>query len=268
MSLIICTVIFIHTLPTLAESPPPLPDMKIVRFETSDGITIEGDYYPPIIKEDEKAPVAILIHMYPADRRSWTPLVPGLRDGDTRFAVLAYDIRGRGGSTEPADKNLRSMYETRDPALFKDAWKDVEAAKKWLSKQPGVDTSRIALIGASIGCSISLDYGSRDKDVKAVVCLSPGTNYFQVDSTRHIKRCDHISVLLIAPEEEYPAVEDLIAASGGKAKGLKYPGGREWHGTRMFDEKYKDHADVKKRILSHVSRAMGTDAKRQAATTP
>lgn len=261
MSLIICTALFVHALPALAESPPPLPEMKTVRFETSDGITIEGDYYPPIIKEGEKAPVAILIHMYPADRKSWTPLVPGLRDGDTRFAVLAYDIRGRGGSTEPADKNLRSMYENRDPALFKDAWKDVEAAKKWLSKQPGVDTSRIALIGASIGCSISLDYGSRDKDVKAVVCLSPGTNYFQVDSTRHIKRCDHISVLLIAPEEEYPAVEDLIAASGGKAKGLKYPGGREWHGTRMFDEKYKDHTEVKRNITAHVSAAISATAK-------
>ncbi len=255
MSSILCIALLLHLMPSLAEAPA----VQTVRFETSDGITIEGDYYPPIVKEGEKAPVAILIHMYPADRKSWTPLVPDLRDGDTRFAVLAYDIRGRGGSTEPSDKNLKRMYDDRDPALFKDAWKDVEAAKKWLARQPGVDTSRIALIGASIGCSISMDYGSRDKDVKAVVCLSPGTNYFQVDSTRHIKRCDHIAVLLIAPEEEYPAVEDLIAASGGRAEGHKYPGGREWHGTRMFDEKYKDHDEVKKRILMHVSRAIAKD---------
>lgn len=235
------------------------PAKQTVTFETSDGVKIEADYYPPIVKSGEKAPVAICIHMYPADRRSWEPLVPGLREGSPGFAVLAYDIRGHGGSTEPKEKNLKAMYDGRDPELFKNAWKDVEAARKWLEKQPGVDTSRIALIGASIGCSISLDYGGRDKDVKAIVCLSPGTNYFEVDSISHIKKCGGIPVLLISPEGEYSAIEELIAASGGKAKGLKYPGGREWHGTKMFDENYQDHEVVRKRIVSHVAQAVSRE---------
>lgn len=243
------------------------PAKQTVHFTTSDAVTIEANYYPPIVKAGAKAPVVICIHMYPADRKSWEPLVPGLREGSPGFAVLAYDIRGHGGSTEPKDKNLKAMYDSRDPELFKDAWKDVEAAKKWLTTQPDVDTSRMALVGASIGCSISLDYGWRDKDVKSIVCLSPGTNYFEVDSISHIKKCGDIPVLLISPEGEYSAIEELIAASGGKAKGLKYPGGREWHGTRMFDENYKDHESVKKQLLQHVTLALakansaGTDSR-------
>lgn len=229
------------------------PAMQTVSFKTTDGITIEADYYPPIVKAGEKAPVAICIHMYPADRTSWEPLVPGLREGNPGCAVLAYDIRGHGGSVEPKDKNLKAMYDSRDPALFTYAWKDVEAAKKWLATQPGCDTGRIALIGASIGCSISLDYGGRDKDVKSIVCLSPGTSYFGVDSISHIKKCGDVSVLLISPEGEYSAIEELVAASGDSAKGMQFPGGREWHGTRMLDNKYKDHTMVTKNILMHVA---------------
>lgn len=253
MSTIQCIIALCLYSPFGAEA---VPAKQTVTFETSDDITIEADYYPPIAKSGEKAPVAICIHMYPADRRSWEPLVPGLREGSPGFAVLAYDIRGRGGSTEPKEKNLKAMYDGRDPALFKDAWKDVEAARKWLGTQPGVDTSRIALIGASIGCSISLDYGGRDKAVTSIVCLSPGTNYFEVDSISHIRKCGDIPVLLISPEGEYSGIEELIAASGGKAKGLKYSGGREWHGTRMFDAKYKDHESVKNSILAHVRKPL------------
>jgi len=240
---------------------------RTVTFQTSDGVTIEADYYSPDVVGDAQAPVAILIHMYPADRKSWTSLAAGLRTGKTACAVLAYDIRGHGGSTEPKEKNLKAMYDRRDPALFKDAWKDVEAAKKWLATQPNCDVSRIALIGASIGCSISLDYAGRDPSVKAVVCLSPGTNYIDVNSTDHIKKCGNAAVLLISPEGEYDAVEQLIDASGGKAKGEKHSGGRERHGTNMLAEDYPEHVKVRKNILMHVAHAFATSTEKSNRDT-
>lgn len=238
-----------------ATSPPP-PAMQTVKFETADGVVIEADYYPPVVKEGEKAPVAICIHMYPADRKSWSPLVPALREGESRFAVLCYDIRGRGGSVEPKDKNLATKYDGRDPAHFADAWKDVAAAKKWLAKQPGVDTRRVALLGASIGCSISLDYAGRDNDVKAIVCLSPGVKYMGVDSISHIKKCGHAKVLLMSPGGEYSAVRELVAASGDRAKGLKFPGGRDRHGTGLIEPAYKENSAVRTEILKHLRPAM------------
>ncbi len=243
----------------VGDAPPPA---KTVTFQTSDGVTIKADYYAPDVAADVKAPVAILIHMYPADRRSWKPLAESLRTGNTTCAVLAYDIRGHGGSTEPAEKDLKTKYDSRDPALFIDAWKDVDAAKKWLATQPNCDVSRIALIGASIGCSISMDYAGRDGSVKSVACLSPGTNYFGVNSIEHIRKCNKISVLLISPDAEYDAVKQLIEASGGHAKGMKFPGGRERHGTGLLKDDYSEHVGVQKCLLMHVAQAFSKNVKK------
>lgn len=232
----------------LAHTPKP----QVIHFDTTDGVKLEADYFEPDVKPGEKAPVAILIHMYPADRKSWAPLVPLLHKAG--FAVLAYDIRGHGGSAGTADKKLRERYDARDPALFAEAWRDAEAARKWLSGRKECDTSRIACIGASIGCSISLELASHEPAVKAVVCLSPGTNYFGVDSIAHIRKCGPRAILLIAPEGEYAEVESLIKASGGAAKGERHPGGREYHGTNLF--KSADGAKVKESIVTFVKRAI------------
>ncbi len=233
----------------LVAAPMARADGEVVSFKTSDGVRIEADYYAPQVEGDAKASVVILIHMYPADRGSWKPLIPKLHD--MGFAVLAYDIRGNGGSTQPADMNLAEKYQSRDESLFENAWRDVAAAKKWLGEQKECDTSRLALVGASIGCSISLHYGSRDDAVKAIVCLSPGTNYFGVDSKAHIKACRGRQIMLIAPEAEYDAVKELIAASQGQAKGTEYPGTRKQHGTGMF------HADYGDKVLKQISKFVG-----------
>jgi pimeloyl-ACP methyl ester carboxylesterase len=225
---------------------------QVVQFTTEDGVSIVADYYAPEVTGKEKAPVAILIHMYPANRMSWSPLVPDLCKAG--FAVLAYDIRGTGGSVEPAKMKLKKRYKRRDSELFKAAWQDTAAAKQWLGSQASCDVSRIALIGASIGCSISLDYGSRDEAVKAIVCLSPGTDYFGVDSVEHIKACGERAILLIAPESEYAIVKKLVKASGGVAKGKKYAGGRKQHGTNLFHS--DDGKKVKRRILAFLRKVL------------
>lgn len=258
-----------------------MPKSQTVSFKTSDGVTIEGDYYAPEaaadsakaksgalnpadesgaksgstgeLKSAAKHPVAILIHMYPADRTSWAPFVPKLHEAG--FAVLAYDIRGKGGSSGGAESKLARQYADRDESLFADAWKDCEAAKKWLAGRPECDTTRVACIGASIGCSISIQYGAKDKDVKAVVCLSPGTNYFGVDSLSHIKKLMPRDALLIAPEGEYAAVTKLIQASGDRATGGMFPGGRERHGTNLFAPDYRRSGEIMDAIIEFVSKA-------------
>jgi pimeloyl-ACP methyl ester carboxylesterase len=224
--------------------PPQAPSGVVVKFETSDGVTIEADYYGPKVAAGEPAPVVICAHMYPADRKSWRPLVGVLQAGPNPPAVLAYDIRGRGGSTEPKSMKLREKYAARDPRLFGAAWRDVEAAKAWLAKRRECDVTRVALVGASIGCSISLRYGGRDENVRAIVCLSPGTNYFGVDSLHDVKKCKTASILLIAPEAEYAAVRKLIEASQDRARGQKMPGGAERHGTNLFAADYERRDSV------------------------
>lgn len=231
---------------------------RVVTFPSLDGVQIQADYYPVKVPAKKKTPVAILIHMYPADRSSWKPLVPALRKSGV--AVLAYDIRGAGGSTKPDGMNLAKGYKERDPALFASAWMDTEGAIGWLRNQDNIDTSRCVLIGASIGCSIALDDAARTQTVAGVVCLSPGTNYFGLDSIEHIKTCSSTPVLLIAPKGEFEAVTKLVEASGGKAKSKKYPGGNENHGTKMLTADFGPK--VTKKIMKFVRKTLGIKKKK------
>lgn len=233
---------------------------RVVTFETSDGITVEADYYPVKVEPNKKTPVVILIHMYPADRSSWKSFVPALRKAGV--AALAYDIRGKGGSVKPASKKLREGYDKHEPAHFADAWKDVEAARTWLRKQKNIDVGRTILIGASIGCSIALDQAGRDSKIKGVVCLSPGEKYMGVDSIAHIKKCSTVPILLLSPEGEFEACRKLVKASGGTAKARKYPGGREHHGTGLLEAKYGKK--VSRRILRFVKKSLDLESKKKS----
>lgn len=235
---------------------------RVVTFQTSDGVQIEADWYPAKVEAGEKSPVAILIHMYPATRSSWKPMVPLLRK-DLGISVLAYDIRGTGGSTKPAAMELEKKYKERDKDHFASADQDAIAAYQWLSQQSNVDASRLIVIGASVGCSIGLEFASQGIDVKGVACLSPGTNYMGIDSISHIKALKdrNTKVLLISPNGEYEAVEALLKATDGGdyAKGKKYPGGRENHGTAMFDAKYGQK--VKRRLQRFARGVLGIEKK-------
>ena len=216
------------------------------------------------VKEGERTPVAVLIHMYPATRESWKPLVPVLRD-KLGIAVLAYDIRGTGESLKPEDRNLAEGYQNRDEAHFAGAWMDAAGAQTWLATQSHIDPARTIFIGASVGCSIALQLAAQMPPVKGVACLSPGEKYMGIDSIAHMKMLKDMDtkVLLIAPEGEYAAVEKLLEASDGKAKGQKYPGDREQHGTKMLDADYgpkvKDRLQRFARGVLDIPKAGGDD---------
>ncbi len=215
---------------SLSEEHAP-PTAERVTFTTSDGVEIVADYYKP--KGEKRRPCVICVHMYRAERTSWQPLAALLVERG--FAVLAYDIRGAGESILPREKALSRLYGDRDSELFAAAWRDAEAAAKWLAGRKECDTTRLVLIGASVGCSISLDYAARSSDVRGVACLSPGLDYMGIDSLAHIRKLKGRPVLLVCPEGEQSAAKRLAKAGGDAVKVDVHPGGEEQHGTRMFD---------------------------------
>lgn len=232
--------------------PPDFSDRKVT-FNTPDGITIEADFYPVKVEVGKRTPAVVLIHMYPKNRSSWKEFVPDLRAKG--IAVLAYDIRGTGGSTKPDSMNLTEQYKARSTALFQLATLDAVAAFDFLRQQEYIDTSRVALIGASVGCTISLDFANQTSDAKAIVCLSPGVNYFELDSLATIKTAaSYLPVLLIAPEAEYDQVEKLAEVGGARVETEKYPGGKEYHGTNMLSAPFGDK--VRERIVTFLVKAL------------
>lgn len=222
--------------PLVCAADGPAAPAERVTFTTTDGVEVVGDYYAPTTQAaGRRAPCAILIHMFPAERTSWQPLAPSLLERG--FAVLAYDIRGTGESVLPRSKYLRRLYADRDPKHFASAWRDAEAAVAWLRKQKACDATHVVLIGASVGCSIAIDYAGRNKDVAGVICLSPGVDYMGLDSRSHIRKLGERRVLLMAPEGERDGPRQLAKVDKSAVVEIK-PGGAEYHATRMFNTDY------------------------------
>ncbi|MBP7937868.1 MAG: alpha/beta fold hydrolase [Phycisphaerae bacterium] len=242
--------------------------LKRVTFTTEDEVLIVGDYAEPVLRGGQKlAPMAILLHMYQSDRSAFTPLIGPLRRAG--FAVLAIDLRGHGESNAPARLQLVERVRQRDPDLFKSMHRDVAAAYLWLRDQPGVDPARFVLVGASVGCSVALDYAGRDKSVDAVACLTPGTAYLALDSMAHIEKCANRPILMIAAEGERAAADRLAQAAGQHVAVKVVPdqpalGEKGLHGTRMLDKV----ADIDKTMIEFLSRSVGPPSTHPVIATP
>lgn len=219
-------VAVLSPVPVQADSPAASAVQKDVQLTTRDGFAIFADYYPPK-KSAEPAPFVILLHMYRSDRTAWTPMIEPLRDAG--FAVMSLDMRGHGQS---ATSDSQRRVEERDPEIFHEMQNDVRAAYDWIVQQPNVDRSRFALLGASVGCSVAIQYAAKDKSVDAVACLTPGTNYLGLNTEEDIRQIRGRNILLVAVTGEREASEKLATMCDG-AEAKIYQG--DGHGTRMFE---------------------------------
>ena len=200
---------------------------KRVSFQAADGVRIAADYFAPDSGERGPAPMAIVLHMYRSDRSAYAPLVTPLHEAG--FAVLAIDLRGHG---ESATTETRDAVLKRDPGLFRKMQDDVRGAYDWLVQQPHVDRARFALVGASVGCSIALQYAAKDRSVDALVCLSPGLNYMGLDAAGELNQITGRKILLLATEDERDAPYTLQRHSAEAQVHIDQ--GHKAHGTNMF----------------------------------
>lgn len=202
---------------------------EVVHLRTSDGIEIVGDY---VSAGDaaHPAPVAILLHMYGSNRSSWAPLITPLHEAG--FSTLAIDLRGHGESGAPKTESLRKMINAGAAVVFRDMSRDVEAARRWLATRDDIDQARVALVGASIGCSVAFNYAVLDVSVDVVVAMTPGTGYFGLDSTIPMREFGSRPVLLMATEHEREACDKLAELNPHATKRIL--GKMTAHGTRMF----------------------------------
>lgn len=202
------------------------PAAEAVNLRTDDGLRLFGDFYPP---KDAKspAPFVILLHMYSSNRLAWEPLLEPLHDAG--FAVLTLDLRGHGDS---ATTETAKRVEERDPKIFAEMQQDVRAAYDWIAARKEVDRARFALVGASVGCSIAIQYAAADRSVDTLVCLTPGMDYLGLDSAADIKQIQGRRMLLMATEDERVACDELARLNdGAKVRVLK----GKAHGTHMFE---------------------------------
>ena len=197
-----------------------------VSFKTEDGITIVGTWQ----SAGKDAPTVICLPMFRNKRESYKPLIGALVLKGLN--VLAIDLRGHGESAP----DLAGRVRKRDAKLFLAMHMDVGAAIEFLVSKKDCDRTRIGLVGASVGCSVAIDYTRRHPgDIRAVVLLTPGSNYLGVNSLEQLEKWPGTAIFTFVSTEERgtsKGVMDALDPFDGSSR-LVVPG-KGIHGTRMF----------------------------------
>lgn len=211
--------------------------MSAVTFTTEDGVYIAG-----VVREaGDTARWALLLHMMPATKESYAPLVEAL--AARGVSSLAIDFRGHGESTATTDGRTLD-YTTFTHPEHQAKIKDVEAAVAYLEQTYRIGTAQLVLVGASIGANLALQYAAAHADVPGAVLLSPGLNYRDVATMpliQSLSRDRHVYLASSTDDEiSGPAVEKLMERSLAQTDVKQFADAG--HGTRMF-EKYPAFLD-------------------------
>src|SRR3989344_7123505 len=201
-----------------------------INITTEDGVQIVG------LWEDAGATesgAVLLLHMMPATKESYADFQSKLKAAG--ISSLAIDFRGHGGSVRTADgRNLD--YKKFSDAEHQTKIKDIEAARSWLLEK-GIESSRLVLVGASIGANLALQEMANRPEIPAGVILSPGLNYrgiLTVPLVGALGRGQAVYLVASADDpESAEAAEKLAEVSLAKTqvKIFKTAG----HGTTMLE---------------------------------
>jgi len=238
--------------PTLSPSPSPTilpkPEPTRVEFQAEDGHTLVGYFYP---SPYPNAPVVVLMHMMGYTQAGWVQLglvdwlqnwpaggggmfAPVLQSSiyppmpaGLSFAVFTFDYRGFGESL-PAMPNSFTKSEL-------DQWiagwlMDSKAAYEKVKTMPGVDASRVAGIGASIGADGVVDTCAAG--CLGALSLSPG-DFLNIPFKDAVKAIEDAGkpVLCIAHEKDEGSTRACNAASGTHYRSIIYTEGGGDYGT-------------------------------------
>lgn len=163
----------------------------------------------------------ILVHMLDKDRNDWRPFAKKLNV--FRITALGVDLRGHGEST--------GDWKEFSESSFNKMIYDIEAAKIKLKKE---GKNVVGIIGASIGANLALKFAASDKDIKAVVLLSPGIDYKGVNIENDIENFNKPIFIAYSKEDSYPSESSGIIYEMVKGEKEIYEGTGLGHGTDML----------------------------------
>lgn len=222
--------------PTAPPALEPLPpERQLLNFETEDGRSLEGYYYPAKVNP---APLIVLMHWAGGDMTDWDAIGPWLQNRQDELAAApqwidaSISYRGLQGDAPWLDPSWFPILP--DEATFgvfafnfagwgnsegsgPDDWiRDAEAALVFASQLPGVDPARITAMGASIGadgapdgCYLFNMHGDVEGTCLGALSLSPG-NYLMGS----IFTETYADVIQHLEEDVPPAIVHCLAAEG------------------------------------------------------
>jgi hypothetical protein len=167
-----------------------------VSFTTADGVKLMGTYYPG--NKGNNSPTALILHEWGKDRNKgdWGGLAEQLQKSG--FAVLTFDFRGHGQSTEVSDKQTFWSYPTNRSYIragkdlgsfsYKDISNlaytpmlinDIAAARRFLDLKNDANdcnVSNLFIMGAKEGAGLGMAWVAMEW--KRNISLVPGQPQF------------------------------------------------------------------------------------------
>jgi pimeloyl-ACP methyl ester carboxylesterase len=183
--------------PAAGKTPPAPKGPEDVERIASDGMVVRATYFASPLPERNNAVPIILLHSWKSDgRKEFEELAKYLQAEG--HAVLVPDLRGHGQS-----KTFQGTGAQLDLAKLRNAdfadmvTKDMEAWRSFLVQQndeQALNLNKLCLVGSEMGASVALQWalydwnwlawsgGKRRPSVKALVLLSPQTNFRGLDT--------------------------------------------------------------------------------------
>jgi dipeptidyl aminopeptidase/acylaminoacyl peptidase len=168
-----------------------LPDPRLVRWNSFDGLEITGFLYPPARHFTGKRPVIVSIHGGPESQAT-----PGFQGRWNYFlnelgvAILEPNVRGSSGYG-------RRFVALDNAENREDSVKDIGALLDWIAAQPDLDGSRVMIEGGSYGgymaLAVSTLYSDRIVGAIDVVGISHFGTFLQntEDYRRDLRRVEY-----------------------------------------------------------------------------
>jgi dienelactone hydrolase len=178
---------------------------RTVRFKTSDGWNIAGTLYEPKVPANRLAPAVVMLPEPGwVDRTIYDSyLSSGLQAKG--FFALNIDLRGSGSSLGAKVLEEFSAEEMKAIQL------DLKATIEFLATVPGVDASRIAIVGAGASSEYAILEAAENSRVQGVVLLS-GT--LSGAAKNYLKQDHSVPVLGLAGKEDKASVSGMAEAYG------------------------------------------------------
>jgi dienelactone hydrolase len=174
----LAAVIVVGPLPTPCAAPARgggRAVREVVQIKTGDGQSLEGSFYKP---GGARAPGVLLIHDAGASRAQLEPLADRL--SKQGFGVLALDLRGHGAS-KSTKLDWAKLSESEKHEAWSIAAQDVDAAASWLSGQPSIHGTSLALAGYGAGCALVVRHAKSNENVVCMALLAPHAEDYGFD---------------------------------------------------------------------------------------
>lgn len=203
-------------------------DPQAVTFQSQDGTTLEGTFYP---SSQTDAPVVVLMHWARGWQKDWEPYAIWLQNRnplpeglflpelpqDKSLNVFTFDFRGFEGGEQPVS------FDTEGWLM------DARAAVQYAKSLPGVDPERVITIGASIGADGAAN-ACREGCLGAL-SISPG-GYLDVPYPDAVNVLGSKPAWCLAAEGDRQSAQSCRSASGENYRATLYEGSA--HGMDLF----------------------------------